>query len=147
MKPLEQEKNDYIMKWFLLALKKYAVFKGRARRKEYWMFTLFYVVFLIALAILDRVLGMTFSFEKQCICYSLLSILIGYGWLEAIFSLALFVPSWAVSFRRLHDIGKSGWWNLLFFIPVVGWIILIVWCCTDSQAGENKYGSNPKELL
>ena len=125
------------MNWYLKVLKQYAVFKGRARRKEFWMFTLFYIIFSIALAILDELLGTTVSLDRQDI-FTL-------GWFETIYYLATFVPALAVSFRRLHDIGKSGWWNLLVFIPLVGWIILIVWCCRDSQAAENKYGANPKE--
>jgi len=133
------------MNWYLKVLKQYAVFKGRARRKEFWMFTLFYIIFYIAVAILDKVLGTTFNYDERSIRDILISLLTGDGWLQGIYYWATFVPALAVSFRRLHDIGKSGWWNLLVFIPLVGWIILIVWCCRDSQAAENKYGANPKE--
>jgi len=114
------------MKWFLKVLKQYADFKSRARRTEYWMFTLFYCIFALVAGIIDGILGLE----------------IGVG---ALLALALLVPSFAVSVRRLHDIGKSGW-NLLFMLlPIVGWILLIVWACKDSQAGENKWGANPKE--
>jgi uncharacterized membrane protein YhaH (DUF805 family) len=135
------------MKWFLIVLKKYAVFTGRARRKELWMFTLFCVIFWILLMILDKVLGTTFNLDKQGIGNVLFSIFVGEGWFDAIFGLAIIIPSWAVCWRRLHDIGKSGWWNLLFFVPIIGWIILLVWHCTDSQVGENTYGGNPKEII
>jgi len=135
------------MKWFFIVLKKYAVFTGRARRKELWMFTLFCIIFLIPLLVLDKVLGTSFNLDKQDTGNVLFSMFVGYGWFEAIFTLAIFIPTWAVCWRRLHDIGKSGWWNLLFFVPIVGWIILLVWHCTDSQVGENKYGTNPKEVI
>ena len=98
---------------------KYADFSGRARRSEFWYWTLFSFLVGIILAWIP-VLG-------QIIC------------------LAFFVPGLAVSVRRLHDIGRSGWWYLLCFVPIVGPIILIVWYCTDSQPGSNKWGTNPKE--
>jgi uncharacterized membrane protein YhaH (DUF805 family) len=121
------------MNWYLKVLRQYADFKGRARRKEFWMFTLFHTIFYIALVILDNLLGTT----RQGV--------FSFGWLESIYYWATFVPTLAVTCRRLHDIGKSGWWNLLIFVLLVGWIILTVWRCKDSQAGENKYGTNPKE--
>jgi len=64
--------------------------------------------------------------------------------LYGIYALAALVPSLAVDVRRLHDIGKSGWWLLIAFVPIVGGIILLVWCATDSQPGDNQYGPNPK---
>ena len=67
-------------------------------------------------------------------------------YLAYLWSLAVFIPSLAVSVRRLHDIGRSGWWLLLSLIPLVGAIILIIWYCTDSQPGANQYGPNPKEM-
>ncbi|MGW1004812.1 DUF805 domain-containing protein [Streptomyces sp. NPDC002520] len=113
------------MSWFIEALKKYAVFSGRARRKEYWMFTLF-------AAILYGV-GAGVGVAAKA------------PFIVAIVALALLLPSWAVSVRRLHDTGKSGWTILLGIIPLVGPIVLLVFYCTDSVAGENKYGPNPKE--
>ncbi|MCL2593057.1 MAG: DUF805 domain-containing protein [Defluviitaleaceae bacterium] len=132
------------MKWFFIVLKKYAVFTGRARRKEFWMFTLFCIILGVVLMILDRIFGTTFNLDKESTGDYLFSIFVGGGWLDSIFNLAVFVPGLAVSFRRLHDIGKSGWWNLLAFVPIIGWIILLVWNCRDSQPDENKYGVNPK---
>jgi len=124
------------MNWYLKVLKQYADFSGRARRKEYWMFTLFNIIFFIAVAILDNALGTTFKLFGQSL---------GYGWFYLIYGLVIIVPSLAVCIRRLHDIGKSGWFYLIGLIPLVGFIILLVWFCTNSQAGENKWGVNPKE--
>ena len=112
------------MNWYLKCWKQYADFTGRARRTEYWMFAL--VNFGIAL-LLELILGFTFLY-----------------FLTYVYSLAIFIPSLAVCVRRLHDIGRSGWWYLIGLVPVVGWIILIIWFCTDSQPGSNKWGPNPK---
>jgi len=123
------------MNWYLKVLKQYADFSGRARRKEYWMFTLFNVVILIPLYLIvvaGAALGSNGLVAIGAILY------IGYAF-------AIIIPSLAVCVRRLHDIGKSGWYYLIGFIPLVGAIILIVWFCTDSQTGENEWGSNPKE--
>jgi len=122
------------MKWFILALKKYAVFTGRSRRKEFWMFALFSAIFAITAMIIDYVLGTTTKGE------------VSIGLFESVYNLAILIPSLAVTCRRLHDIGKSGWWILLVFAIIIGWIILIIWHCRDSQVGENKYGVNPKEF-
>jgi len=124
------------MNWYLKVLKQYADFSGRARRKEYWMFTLFALIFFIVAAILDNVLGTTFKIQGQSL---------GYGWLYLILGIATILPALAVAVRRLHDVGKSGWWYFIAFIPIVGGIILLVWFCTDSQAGKNEWGANPKE--
>ena len=123
------------MNWYLKVLKQYVDFSGRARRKEYWMFTLFNVVILIPLYLIvvaGAALGSNGLVAIGAILY------IGYAF-------AIIIPSLAVCVRRLHDIGKSGWYYLIGFIPLVGAIILIVWFCTDSQTGENEWGSNPKE--
>lgn len=120
------------MNWFITVLKKYAIFSGRARRKEYWMFVLFYMIFACITGIIDNALGSTCATTGGC------------GIITGILSLALLIPSLAVSVRRLHDIGKSGWAILLGLIPIVGWIILLVFMIKDSQEGENKYGPNPK---
>ncbi|WP_338589666.1 DUF805 domain-containing protein [Shewanella khirikhana] len=113
------------MEYFIGALKKYADFTGRARRKEYWMFVLFYLIFYLVTVGIDMALGTTF--------------------IAAIFSLGLLLPSLAIGARRLHDTGRSGWWQLLYFIPLIGAIVLLVFFCQDSQ-DENDYGANPKAL-
>jgi len=124
------------MNWYLKVLKQYADFSGRARRKEYWMFALFNLIFFIVAAILDNVLGITFNIMGQSAFY---------GWLYLLYALVVFIPGLAVAVRRLHDIGKSGWNYFIGLIPLVGVIILLVWFCKDSQTGENKWGINPKE--
>lgn len=119
------------MNWYLKCLKQYVDFSGRARRKEYWMFFLFNWIFSLILGIFDGVLGLS-------------SADIGLGLLGSMYSLAVFLPGLAVSVRRLHDIGKSGWNFLFILIPIVGAIMLLVWLCTDSESNRNEWGENPK---
>jgi uncharacterized membrane protein YhaH (DUF805 family) len=112
------------MNWYITVLKKYAVFNGRARRKEFWMFVLFNLIFSAVLNIIDYVIGIN---------------VLGY-----IYGLAVLVPSLAVAVRRLHDTNRTGWWIFIGLVPLVGAIILIVFYATDSQPGDNQYGPNPK---
>ncbi len=105
-------------------LTQYVGFSGRARRSEYW----YYVLFNILVSIVAMIVG-------GLIRFPLLSTLI---------SLALLLPSLAVSVRRLHDTGRTGWWLLIGLVPVVGVIVLIVFAVQDSQPGNNQYGPNPK---
>lgn len=119
------------MNWYLAVLKKYATFSGRATRSEYWYFTLFNALISIGLIILDRVIG-TYNAETAM------------GTLSSLYSLAVLIPSLAVSVRRLHDTGRSGWWFLLAFIPLIGALVLIYFMVQDSQAGSNQYGENSK---
>ena len=123
------------MKWYLKVMKQYTDFSGRARRKEYWMFFLFNMIFAIVAMVFDNLLGTTIDLYGQSL---------GYGWIYSLYGLAIIIPSLAVVVRRLHDIGKSGWAFLISLIPLVGAIMLLVWICKDSQAGENKWGVNPK---
>ena len=111
------------MEYFIGALKKYADFTGRARRKEYWMFILFYLICYVALVVIDAAIGTFF--------------------LAALFSLALFVPTISIAARRLHDTGRSGWWQLIALIPILGGIVLLVFLVQDSHE-ENEYGESPK---
>jgi len=120
------------MNWFMTVLRKYAVFEGRARRREYWFFVLFYILISVVLAVVDRMLG---TYDETY----------GMGALGALFCLGLLIPSIAVGARRLHDTGRSGWWLLIGFIPLIGVIVLIVFFVLDSQPGTNAYGPNPKE--
>ena len=119
------------MNWYLKVLKNYAVFSGRARRKEYWMYMLFYTIFAIVAIILDFIIGTAGN--------------AWFGLFYCLYYLAVLIPSLAVSVRRLHDIGKSGWFLFISLIPIIGSIWLLVLMCTDGTAGENEYGANPKE--
>lgn len=120
------------MNWYLQVLKKYADFNGRARRTEYWMFALFNFIFLVAALIIDNVAGTTVGG-------------LPYGLFYFVYALAVFIPGLAVGVRRLHDVGKSGWFYLIIFIPIVGGIWLLVLFCTEGVIGSNEYGANPKE--
>jgi len=148
------------MHYYIEVLEKYAVFKGRARRAEYWYFILFNLIIAIVLNIISKVIG-----EQRNI-------------LSHIYGLAVLVPSIAVSIRRFHDIGKTGWWELYFIlmylavgllmtilivpiiltshltasfyilmlIPLAIFVWSTIWMCTASQSGDNKYGPNPKSV-
>jgi uncharacterized membrane protein YhaH (DUF805 family) len=120
------------MKWFLIVLRKYADFTGRAQRAEYWFFTLFYLLFFLALSLVDGAAG----FYNAAY---------GLGLLGGLFALAMILPSIAVSVRRLHDTSRSGWWLLISLIPLIGGVVLLVFVCLDSTPGTNAYGPNPKE--
>ena len=120
------------MSWYLEVLKKYAVFNGRARRMEYWMFILFNIIITVVLALIDYLTG-TFSPRA------------GVGLLGGLYALAVLIPSLAVTVRRLHDIGRTGWWILIGLIPVIGGIVLLIFMVLDSESGTNEYGPNPKE--
>jgi len=121
------------MNWYLQALKKYTVFSGRARRKEYWFFVLFSIIISIVLVLIDIKTG---SLDAES----------GIGFLSAIYGLAVLIPTIAVSVRRLHDTERSGWWLLISLIPLIGTIVLIIFMVQDGKPGENQYGANPKEL-
>jgi uncharacterized membrane protein YhaH (DUF805 family) len=121
------------MNWYLMVLKNYTVFSGRARRQEYWMFVLFNMIFGIVAMTLDNVLGI--AMES-----------LGYGPLYMVYGLVLFLPGLAVAVRRLHDVGKSGWMMLIALIPIIGAIWLLVLLSTDSNPGENQYGVNLKGI-
>jgi len=118
------------MNWYLKVLKNYFNFEGRARRKEYWMFVLFSLIISIVIGVVDGILGTKTS--------------AGIGMLGAVYSLAVIIPSIAVGARRLHDIDKSGWWQLIGFIPLLGWIVMIVWAATEGNHGTNRFGPDPK---
>lgn len=101
---------------------KYATFTGRARRAEYWWFFLFTFLASFLLAIFDEAAGVSLS---------------------GAFSLAVFIPAIAVTARRLHDTGRSGWWQLLVLVPLIGVIVLLVWLVTRGKSGPNAYGGDP----
>lgn len=111
--------------WFMKCLKNYANFNGRARRKEYWYFRLSNLGLALLAIGLDMMLGLG-DFLLVLVC------------------IALFIPDLAVSCRRLHDIGKSGWWILIALLPLVGILLLVYWFVQDSQPDSNLYGARPK---
>jgi uncharacterized membrane protein YhaH (DUF805 family) len=113
------------MNWYMEVLKKYAVFSGRARRKEFWMYFLFYLIIVTVLSIIEWMIGLP-------------------GVLSGLYSLALLIPSIAVTVRRLHDTGRTGWWWFIGLVPVIGIIVLLIFMALDSEPGENQYGPNPK---
>jgi uncharacterized membrane protein YhaH (DUF805 family) len=127
-----------------ICFRKYAVFQGRAPRSEFWWWALFQ--FLLGVAV-DIVFPPDTSWMAQHYNSAAGVTVQSMGHhgsaIGALVSLALFLPSLAVAVRRLHDIGKSGWWLLISFIPVVGWIILLIWDCRRGAAGGNEYGSDP----
>ncbi|ABV88721.1 DUF805 domain-containing protein [Shewanella pealeana] len=119
------------MNWYLLALKKYFDFSGRSRRKEYWMFALFNIIFSIVLTFIDGMFG-TINLET------------GMGLFSGLYALAVFIPGLALTVRRLHDINKSGWWLLILLVPIIGVITIFVFCVLDSKTEENSWGMSPK---
>lgn len=112
------------MNYYIDVLKQYAVFSGRARRKEYWMFVLFNFIVSLVIAIIATVVKLPI--------------------LSTIYALAVFLPSLGVSIRRLHDIGKSGVWILISCIPVIGAIWLLILLVKEGDSTTNDYGENPK---
>tara|TARA_Y100000814_G_C12123803_1_gene331583 strand:+ start:173 stop:559 length:387 start_codon:yes stop_codon:yes gene_type:complete len=115
------------MKWFLLALRKSFVLKGRSRRKEYWMLQLFCLPIIYILA----VVGVTFKNNFILVLFFICCI-------------GVAIPSFSCGIRRLHDINRSGWWTLLNITPLTGFILFVLFMF-DGTVGENKYGPDPKE--
>lgn len=109
-------------------LQNYATFSGRAQRAEFWWFWLFGILVSTVTALIDL-----WIFDRPN----------GEGWVSALAGLALFLPSISVSVRRLHDIGRTGWWWWLALIPLIGWIVLLVWYCQRSEPGANRFGPDP----
>jgi uncharacterized membrane protein YhaH (DUF805 family) len=122
------------MNWYFEAWKKFALFEGRSRRKEYWSFVLFNFIAVVLLAIVD---GVTGTLNEAA----------GLGLLSGLYCLAALIPSIAVTVRRLHDTDRSGWWILISLIPLIGGIVLLVFSVMDSQPGANRYGPNPKGVI
>ena len=120
-------KEENAMDMFIKVVRdNYTNFEGRARRNEYWMFTLVAVIINIGTFVLDS------------------KFFPGVNLLSNLFSLAILLPGVAVGARRLHDIGKSGWWQLLWLVPILGWVALLIMLTTDSGIGQNDYGTSEK---
>ncbi|USQ89580.1 DUF805 domain-containing protein [Streptomyces phaeoluteigriseus] len=114
------------MSWYFKVLGRYAVFSGRARRTEYWMFTLVTTVVYLALSFADD--------------------RVGSDWPSLSYTAVTLLPSLAVTVRRLHDTDRSGWWVLIGVIPCAGLIAMLVLTAGEPTPGRNKYGPNPKEV-
>jgi len=116
---------------------KYIDFSGRAPRSEFWWFMLFLMIASAVLGQIDTALfGPTFVMTDNGFEYNM-------GILGSLFSLATLLPSIAVTARRLHDIDKSGWWQLIAIIPLIGWIIMLVWMIKKGTPGDNRFGPDP----
>ena len=113
------------MQWYLSVLKNYVGFSGRARRKENWMFTLINAIVGAIINVIQLILGLELPY------------------LSMLYLLATFLPVLALAIRRLHDTDRSGAWALLFF-PFIGWLVLLVFFCTEGTSGSNRYGNDPK---
>ncbi len=125
------------MNWYLKVLSQYADFTGRARRKEYWMFTLFHIIIIFILAYFGA-FNAFFYFDNEG--FPIIFIIL------TLYFLATLLPTLAVTVRRLHDMGKSGWWYCISFLPYIGGFWLLVLTCFDSEHGPNKWGINPKGI-
>ena len=124
---------DGLIEWYLTALRRYAQFDGRSRRREYWSFVVVNWVIPVVAALVAGLLGRILG--------GLIGALVG------LYALATIIPHLAVTVRRLHDTGRSGWWFFITFVPLIGWIWLIVLMLLDSEPGDNQYGPNPKRSL
>lgn len=123
------------MDWYIKVLSNFSDFRGRARRKEYWMFQLFHWLIIFVLSMIAVLLfGLLDSTGSMLTA----------GIVLGIYMLVTFIPSMAVLVRRLHDSGKSGWFILLSLIPYIGGLIVFIFTLLDSEYGENKWGPNPK---
>ena len=113
------------MEWYIKAVKKYAVFSGRAHRREYWSFVLINFIIMFLLEFFEGVI-----WDARII----------YG----IYSFFITLPSLAVLVRRLHDTDRSGWWALMLLIPVIGFLVILIFTIQDGSPGVNRYGHIPK---
>lgn len=116
------------MHWYVDVLKNYVGFDGRAHRTEFWMFALIHFIVYVVLTVIENVIGLP-------------------GVLSGLYWLGTLLPALAVTARRLHDTDRTGLWILIGFIPFIGGIVLLIFCCLDSTPGDNQYGPNPKASL
>ncbi|WP_078543535.1 DUF805 domain-containing protein [Litchfieldia alkalitelluris] len=114
------------MQWYVKVIQNYVNFDGRARRMEYWMFYLMNFLISLGLVMIEGIMGLP-------------------GIFTGLYSLFILLPSIAVTVRRLHDTGKSGWWFFISFIPIIGAIILLIFMIIEGEHGYNNYGHDPKE--
>ncbi len=116
------------MNWYIAALKKYAIFNGRSRRLEYWIFTLISGLIVAGLSVTDASMG---NYPPL---------------LSAIYALAVLIPAIAVTVRRLHDTDRSGWWLVITLVPAIGQLVLLVFMLIGGKRDRNQYGPDPKGL-
>ena len=114
------------MSWYIQVIKNYTNFSGRARRKEYWIYSVISAVIIFILSMIDAVMGVALF--------------------TTLYSLFILIPELSLSFRRLHDIDKSAWWLLIVLVPVVGAIVLFVFSVMPGTVGANRYGADPKDI-
>ncbi len=132
------------MEWMILPLKRYLQFNGRSRRKEFWMFVLFQIIVSIVANLLDHLLGYGRT-TALVTPTSYSAYATSNGPIATLASLALLIPAFCVTVRRLHDTDRSAWWLLLVLIPLLGWIALFVFYCLDGTPGPNRFGADPKQ--
>jgi uncharacterized membrane protein YhaH (DUF805 family) len=140
------------MIWYLAALKNYATFRGRASRREYWMFVLVNAIIGITLFMIGKLTkmpdGPTFGIGMSRNGLGVFGIgVFSNPVLFQIYALATLLPFLAVEVRRLHDTGRTGWWWVFGLVPVLGWIVLVIFCATDGAAGDSRYGPDPKTAI
>ena len=116
------------MNYYLGALKKYAVFSGRSCRKEYWMFILINMIVVIGISAIDKIAGTK-------------------GIIGTLYGFAIIIPALALTLRRLHDVGKSGYWYFICLIPFIGTLWLLMLLIKDSEEGSNRFGENLKNEI
>lgn len=121
------------MKWYLRALKHYAVFRGRASRKEYWSFVVFQVLAVLVISAAERELAIA---NPEIL----------FGWFTAGFLVLTLLPGLGITIRRLHDTGRSGWWGLLHALPVLGTLLLQAFMLPAGARGANRYGPPPTRI-
>lgn len=127
-----------LLHWALLPYRRYAQFGGRSTRMEFWLFHLFTSLTNLAL---DLLLGGDFAVGLGL---RAAPTLVGNA-MTALFGIGSIVPTFAVTARRLHDTNRSQWWMALFFVPILGWLVLLVFECQDGTKGPNRFGEDPKD--
>ncbi len=119
------------MNWYLMTIKQYFDFSGRARRKQYWFFTLINIILSLLLSSFDGLIGL-FNVDA------------GLGLISGLYSLAILLPAIGVTVRRLHDTGRTGWWLLIGLIPLIGALVLLYFLVSNGEEQTNRFGTNPK---
>jgi len=128
------------MNWYLKNFKDYINFQGRARRKEYWMFALFYIIAMCLAMVIDNLTGLTFSIDAG---YGY-TYTYPYGWCYVVVALIHLLPGLGLAIRRMHDLNKGGVWILINLIPFIGGIWFLVLACTEGTKGDNQFGPDSK---